>query len=265
MSSSTWTRDALASEARAYANSVWRVVEAQHRIPTRRLTDTLEEQADLERLIERTKPNIPEACAHFHYLLFTPFRYAPYPQGSRFRRAGQRDGCFYASEQVDTAIAELAFYRLLFAIESPDAPLPPRPLEHTAFAVHCTTPRSLDLMASPLDRDADRWTDRIDYTACQALADEARAAGIELDPLPLGARRDGPRQRRILAPAALAETRPSAEETWSIFPRADRVQIWREFPASPRYEFAYRDFADDPRVARYLADHPSRSATRRKP
>jgi hypothetical protein len=264
MSSSTWTRDALASEARAYANSVWRVVEAQHRIPTRRLTDTLEEQADLERLIERTKPNIPEACAHFHYLLFTPFRYAPYPQGSRFRRAGQRDGCFYASEQVDTAIAELAFYRLLFAIESPDAPLPPRPLEHTAFAVHCTTPRSLDLMAPPLDRDAVTWTDRIDYTPCQALADAARAAGIAL--IRYRSVRDamGRANVAVLAPTALAETRPSAEETWSIFPRADRVQIWREFPASPRYEFAYRDFADDPRVARYLAD-PGRLLGRRKP
>lgn len=252
MSSSTSIRDELASEARPYRNSVWRVVEAQHRIPTRRLTDSLEEQADLERMIERTKPKIPSSCAHLHYLLFTPFRYEPYERGSRFRRARQREGCLYASEQVDTAIAETAFYRLLFTIESPKAPLPPRPLEHTVFAVRCATMRAIDLTASPFDRDTSRWTDRVDYAGCQALADQARTAGVEL--IRYRSVRDamGRANVAVLSPAAFAETRPSAEETWSIFPRADRVQIWREFPASPRYEFAYRDFADDARVAGFL-------------
>lgn len=252
MSSTTSIHDALASEARPYRNAVWRVVEAQHRIPTRRLTDSLEEQADLERMIERTKPNIPTSCAHLHYLLFTPFRYEPYERGSRFRRARQREGCLYAAEQVDTAIAETAFYRLLFTIESPKAPLPPRPLEHTVFAVRCDAKKAIDLMAPPFDRDASHWMDRVDYAACQALADKARLAGVDL--IRYRSVRDamGRANVAVLSPAAFAETRPSAEETWSIFPRADRVQIWREFPASSRYEFDYRDFADDPRVARFL-------------
>jgi hypothetical protein len=52
-----------------------------------KLTDNVAEQVLLESLIESTKPTIPPECSHLDFLLFTPFRYAPYPQGSRFRRA----------------------------------------------------------------------------------------------------------------------------------------------------------------------------------
>ena len=44
-----------------------------------KLTDTLGEQAALENLIEESKANVPEECGHLGYLLFTPFRYIPYP------------------------------------------------------------------------------------------------------------------------------------------------------------------------------------------
>ena len=130
------------------------MVEAQHRSSTMRITDTLEEQAILEDLIEEVKPPMPPECRGLHYLLYTPFRYAPYPHGSRFRRARQRDGAFYASERVETAIAETAFYRLLFHLEAPAARLPARPTEHTAFRVRAATERLIDLTAPPLDRDA---------------------------------------------------------------------------------------------------------------
>ena len=42
---------------------------------------------------------------------------APYPIGSRFRRAGRTAGVFYAAESPETAVAEMAFYRLLFFAE----------------------------------------------------------------------------------------------------------------------------------------------------
>ena len=61
------------------------------------------------------------------YLLATPFRYAPYPHGSRFRRARQRQGCFYGSERVETAVAEAAFYYLTFFLASPGTPVPRNP------------------------------------------------------------------------------------------------------------------------------------------
>ena len=74
MSSNTWTAAALASEARPLRGRLWRVVEAQAKVSTMKLTDTLEEQAALERLLDETKPKIPVECEHLGYLLFTPFR-----------------------------------------------------------------------------------------------------------------------------------------------------------------------------------------------
>src|SRR5262249_9650428 len=99
MSFSTWTRAALSSEAHSLTGTCWRLVEAQHRVSTLKLVDTVEEQALLEEQIQATKPPLPAGAERLHYLLATPFRYgAPYPVGSRFRRAGFTDGVFYAAE-----------------------------------------------------------------------------------------------------------------------------------------------------------------------
>ena len=63
---------------------LWRAVEAQHVVSTRVLVDTLDEQAELERLLDAAKPAIEHPPA-LHWLLYTPFRYPPLPSGSRFR------------------------------------------------------------------------------------------------------------------------------------------------------------------------------------
>ena len=92
-----------------------------------KLVDTLADQEIFEALIEATKPAVPPNAEGLHYLLSTPFRYAPYPNGSRFRRAGLTPGVYYAAEEQRTAAAETAFYRLLFFAESPDTPWPAEP------------------------------------------------------------------------------------------------------------------------------------------
>src|SRR5215468_9555443 len=108
MSFSTSTPAALSSEARALSGTCWRLVEAQHKISTLKLVDTVEEQQLLEQLVESTKPSLPPECAGLHYLLSTPFRYgAVYPSGSRFRRAGLTEGVFYAAEEPRIAVAEI--------------------------------------------------------------------------------------------------------------------------------------------------------------
>src|SRR3954466_2930172 len=174
MSSRTWTPAALSSERRTLSGLCWRVVEAQHRVSTLKLVDTLAEQELLERLIEETKPAVPLECRHLHYLLATPFRYgAPYPLGSRFRRAGLTPGVYYASARPATAIAEITFYRLLFFADSPDTPWPQNAAEFTAFSVKYATRRGLDLMSPPLSRDKAASTHLTDYAACQALAEAA--------------------------------------------------------------------------------------------
>ena len=194
-----WTPAALSSEARPYGGDLWRVVEAQHRAATMRIVDTLEEQAVLEALIEEAKPPLPPAAEGLHYLLAAPFRYRPYPAGSRFRRAGLTPGVFYASETVETALAELAFRRLLFLAKSPEMAAPARPVEHTAFRIACRAERALDLTAPPLDRDRAAWEHVSDYPPCQDLP-RRRARPSRRAALPLGARPRRPRQCRTAEP-----------------------------------------------------------------
>lgn len=119
------TPTALASEARRKQGTAWRVAGDQHTPSTRKLVDTRRDQEILEDILEATKPPVPRDADTLHYLLQTPFRYnAPYPVGSRFRRAGSTDGVFYASGQVRTALAEMCHYRIRFFSEAPDAMLP---------------------------------------------------------------------------------------------------------------------------------------------
>lgn len=250
MSSTTWTPDALSLERRRLAGTCWRVVEAQHRVSTMKLVDTLEEQAALEELLEGTKPLVPPECRHLHYLLFTPFRYgAPYPVGSRFRRAGVTAGVFYASESIATAIAELAFRRLLFYADSPGTPWPRDAGEYTAFSAAFASTKGIDLTRPPLDRDRKAWTHLTDYTACQQLAETARAAG--LDVVRYASVRDstpGAINVALLHCRAFAARAPRSRQTWRIYVSASGV---RGLCGAPRQqvEFDRRAFAADPRIA----------------
>jgi RES domain len=242
-----WTPPALASEARAWSGDLWRVVESQTRIATLKLVDTLDEQAILEAELERSKPVIPVTCAGLDYLLATPFRYAPYPRGSRFRRARQTDGCFYAAEWVETAVAEAAFYRLLFFLDAPAAKRPGNPQERTAFKVPAGTEYALDLTVPPLDRDAALWEHPIAYAPCQALADAARAA--DLAAIRYRSVRDPDRGANValLSPAAFRALRPNGFETWHIFLREAAVQAVSEMPRRT-LEIPFSAWAADPRV-----------------
>src|SRR5688572_6223236 len=248
MSSSTWTRDALSFESRMAAGRCWRLVEAQHHVSTVKLTDSQQEQERLEALLEDTKPPIPAACRHLRYLLFTPFRYAPYPAGSRFRRAGFTPGVFYAAEMARTAAIEVAFHRLLFFAESPATPWPANPGEYTAFAVEYATGRSIDLRGPPLDRDRAIWMHPTGYDGCQQLADECRAAGIDVikyqsvrDPEPAT-------NVAILHCRAFASPDAVERQTWRVQVGATGARILCEAPKAS-YGFDRAAFAGDPRIA----------------
>jgi hypothetical protein len=251
MSSLTWTPDALSHERRRLSLTPWRVVEAQHRVSTMKLADTVEEQSLLETVLDETKPAIPADCHHLHYLLFTPFRYgAPYPSGSRFRRAGLTPGVFYTSETVATAIAEMAFHRLLFFADSPGTPWPLNAGEYTVFSVGLKTPAGLDLTRPPLDRDRSIWTNHTDYAACQELADRARAAGVNA--LRYASVRDpmGGANVAVLSCRAFASREPLARQTWRLHLGEHGVRAICGFPEQ-RLGFARDTFAADPRVTSF--------------
>jgi hypothetical protein len=248
MSSPTWTAAELSSDARPAAGRAWRVVEAQHRVSTLKLVDTPEDQAILERLIDDTKPAVPPECRHLDYLLFTPFRYGTYRHGSRFRRAGNTEGVFYASDNPETAIAETGFYRLLFYAESPDTPWPTNASSYTAFAVEYATGRASDLTVPPLAEHRDLWTDLNDYSHCQDLADAARAAGIEA--IRYESVRD-PHHRMnvaLLRCTAFARREPVRRQTWWLLVSEYGVRAVCESPPSVlALERAL--FTADPRLA----------------
>jgi len=219
------------------------------------LVDTLEEQALLERVLDDSKPLIPPECRHLHYLLFTPFRYgALYPAGSRFRRAGLTPGVFYASQQSETAVAELAFRRLLFFAESPSTPWPVNAAEYTSFAVAYAGRKGLDLTRPPLDRDAAKWTDPVDYEPCQDLADAARQAGVQV--LRYQSARAPGLNIALLACAAFTSTAPLERHMWRVHVGAMGVRAICAFPEH-RLAFDRQAFARDPRIAALNWDRPA--------
>jgi hypothetical protein len=254
MSSSISTPGELSSNAKRAAGTCWRVVEAQHHVSTLKLTDTNAEQALLENLIESTKPPVPPECEHLDYLLATPFRYyPPYPAGSRFRRAGATPGVFYASEHVDTAIAETAFWRLLFYAESPSTPWPANAGEYTAFSCDYATGRSIDLTRPPFDKKSRLWSDPTNLSHCQDLADMARAEAIDI--IKYMSVRD-PRHRTnvaLLSCRAFTKRKASGRQTWRIQLSQGGVRAICEMPKQT-IEFDRSAFAADPRVSKMKWD-----------
>lgn len=227
---------AIAAQRGRRTLQLWRAVEAQHLASTRVLVDTLEEQAELERLLEATKP----AVAHppkLHWLLYTPFRYPPLPSGSRFRAPGD-PGAWYGADEVRTACAELGYWRWRFLLASPALEsIAARP--QSVFRARLRG-ETIDLRSPPFAAARASWTDPADYSACQALAREARDAGVQVvryesvrDPQRAGC-------GAVLAVEAFAAAEPVALQTWLLEVQRDRV-TWTS--ASPldagRFEFRF--------------------------
>jgi hypothetical protein len=225
------------------------VVEALLRVSTMMVVVSVAEQDLLERTLELTKPPIPSGCRHLHYLLSTPFRYgAPYPRGSRFRRAGLTPGVFYGSRTPATSVAEMAFHRLLFFADSPHTPWPANAGEFTAFAVDLRTRAALDLTGPPFGAHRSHWTNPTDYAACQALAEQGRLAGADLLRYPSA--RDPGRgvNLAVLSCKPFTSHQPVARQTWRIDLGPSGARALCAFPELS-LEFDRAAFAGDPRIA----------------
>jgi len=242
MSYTIWTREELLASSLTVEAVVWRAVEAQHRVSTMKLVDSLAEQATLERLLEETKPPVPPGCAHLHYLLFSPFRYARgNPHASRFRRAHAFEGVFYASASPETAISEMVFYRFLFYAESPGTSLPGNAAEYTVFAVQLRADPGLDLTRPPMSAHLSVWTKPDDYAPCQALADSARAEKVEAICYPSVRDLQHRLNYAVLIPHAFAQSAPIAQQSWHILLRSESALAKCEAP-STGITFQKRDF-----------------------
>ncbi len=235
-----WTPTALASEGHFRAGTVWRVVEAQYTASTRKIVDTRSEQELLEEILEQSKPPVPRGAENLHYLLQTPFRYgAPYPVGSRFRRAGVSEGVFYASEAVRTALAEFSYYRLRFFQESPEAVLPRQQELLTLFSVGYRSKRVVDLTRSPFAKEEAVWMHPSDYRATQEFADLARQGGIEV--IRYGSVRDREPgfNLALLSPAAFDDKEPKELQTWFLYLSETEVNCERAHAFTPEERWTF--------------------------
>lgn len=208
---------ALASEPLAAALlpgrwKAWRAVEGQHVVSTLRLAAGDPRRQDLlERILEESKPPLPEGADGLHYLLSTPFRYPPAGAGSRFRGWGD-PGVLYGAALRRTACAEVGYWRWRFVAESEGLGHLPAAAQ-TLFRFGAAG-RGVDLEKPPLSADAARWTHPADYTATQELGRLARAAGAEWiayrsvrDPAP-------GRCYAVLTGRAIRPRDPLERETW---------------------------------------------------
>jgi hypothetical protein len=140
----------------------------------------------------------------------------------------------------------MAFHRLLFFADSPATPWPTNVSEFTAFAVRFRTSSGLDLTAPPFDREPGLWSHPTGYAACQALADTARAAGVEV--LRYESARASGRNVALLTCRAFGSREPLERQVWRVHVGPHGVRAIGDLPAH-RLGFDRDAFAADPRIA----------------
>ena len=224
-----------------YQETVFRLVEAQHRISTSRLTDSLAEEERLEILVERVKPPLPEEARSLHYLLATPFRYG-HRSESRFRKAAERPGIFYASESTRTCIVEMAYWRMRFFATSPDALLPATTTEYFMFGIGVAAVRALDLTRPPFVKRRANWTNRSSYDSCQQFAVNARKISTQLIRYESARDDQGGINVALLDPSCFTAPVPKSEGTWHFRFQNRKLVVIGASPSHERHEFDFGQF-----------------------
>lgn len=224
-----------------YSHKVVRIVEEQFKISTDRLTDGPAEQDVLERLVEEVKPTMPTAARPLHHLLGTPFRYG-YAKATRFRRALERPGIFYASETEATAVAEAAYYAMRFFAAAPGVELPATTIERFGFSIPIAVERSLDLTAAPFDRSRALWIRPDDYGPCQRFAAAARSIDAQL--IRYESVRDPARGASValLDPAAFQRPVPLPGRSWHFRFRDRKLTAFAAGDSRERFDFTFQQF-----------------------
>lgn len=233
MSPTIWMRCEGRSSVRRLHLDAVRVVESQYVVSTRKLVDSDDEQALLEELIDRAKPPAPAepAFAALHYLLSTPFRHPPLRNGSRFGARHER-GLFYAARALPTALAEVAYYRLVF-LDGTDAELGLLQVELSAFEVGVRTERGVDLTAPPFDLHHARIASKTSYRDTQRLGRDMRDDGVEAFVFPSARDPGGGSNVGLLEPC-FASKRPRRLEGWHCAATRQRVEFRKTNVLAPR-------------------------------
>ena len=241
MSAPIWTACGGRSNCAAYQGSPWRVVEAQHAISTLKLVDSDEEQGLLEELLEQVKPPMPAGVGKLHYLLATPFRYPPLRHGSRFATRFE-PSLWYGAEELRTAFAEVAYYRLLF-LEQTEADIAPIEVELSAFQAKVRSTCCVDLTTGPFREYQLALRSPSSYSATQPLGAAMRADGVEMFVFASARDDQAGRNVALFTPTVFTRNNPTVPQTWRCIATKDRVEIVRrDYFTRARHTFARTTF-----------------------
>lgn len=161
------------------SGKLYRMVENQEQVATRRLVDNAAEHDLLESILEESKPpyhmDTPDGM---DYLLKTPFRYPPLKYGSRFGTTHEA-GIFYGGMNPQVVIAEVAYYRFVYWY-SPQEPFPkPIQSQHTLYSARFKTDSGLDLTHEAFAEFKPQLTSPAHYQFTQQLGSVMRQQDIE--------------------------------------------------------------------------------------
>jgi len=224
------TYDLLSSDLtrhfHAYEKDIYRLVEGQYYIATRKLVDSLTEQDALERILDASKPVAPTQNVHgsLHYLLFTPFRYPPLNSGGRFHtRADQ--SIFYGAEELETAMAEVAYHLFEF-IRHSEADFAPMSVPYTHFMARLKTERAIYLTQPPFDAYRADISHPASYAYSQRCGSAMRRAGAELCTFYSARKPDGTNVG-VFSPDAFAQNEPieGKKGGWSLYVSRDVIEF----------------------------------------
>lgn len=199
----------------------WRSVESQEDAATLGIVDSLDEQGLLENLLEEAKPAYRQGTEEMHYLLKTAFRYPPLKYGSRFGTQ-LMPSYFYASEKIETALCETAYYRFLFLehmLSTYDAPIRS---EYSLFKVTVSSDSCLDLSLAKFKNAQAQLTDPQSYAYSHKVGQWAmeRKPPVELIRF-YSARKFKAINLAVAEPKAIRSKQPRVLRTWLCLTKWD--------------------------------------------
>lgn len=205
-----------------------RVVEDQNTSSTRKLVDSISEHETLEIMLEHSKPSIPqdENFNGLHYLLFTPFRYPPLQYGSRFGSYFERS-LWYGSLEIETALAEVAFYRFLWLSGTSEKKLNNIEIKLTSFIAEISTKLGVDLTQSPFIKFRENISSPEHYQYSRPLGKHLRENNVEAF-LYYSARRKGDFMNLgVFCPRAFKNKKPkkNSEKIWNCLTTHNTVEF----------------------------------------
>ena len=211
-----------------YEHEIFRIVEGQHFIATRKLVDSDEEQQLLEYILDKSKPPAPTSNARgeLHYLLYTPFRYPPLKSGGRFHTRVEQS-IFYGAEELITSMTEVAYGRFLFMQHSA-ATFKPMQVPYTHFMVKVASEKSLLLTEKPFSAEQKNISSPSSYAYSQTLGTAMRKSGTQLF-IYFSARKKHGVNVGLFSPEAFHHNKPLSEKEqhWSVYVGTNTIEFQR--------------------------------------